>query len=129
MGWLKVKWIRWLGIIASFVVLTILVFKRVFLGTQPDTIEVLLFLILFILPVFATVFLSALARFWWTFFLGLWLLFLSIMFCIDEKASPISLALFLSAATICMTPFLNKASITKGTSINKNEEGEKPGIG
>jgi len=28
-----------------------------------------------------------------------------------------------------MTPFLNKASITKGTSINKNEEGEKPGIG
>ncbi len=109
------KWIRWLGTVAALVVLSILIFNSdVITGAQPDVEEVLLYLALVVLPAFATVFLSAFARFWWTFSLGLWLLFLSVVFCIDEKASPTSVLLVLAAATICITTFLNRACRPKG---------------
>lgn len=124
------KWIRWLGATAALLVLGILVFNRhgrhFWIGTEPKASDVLLYLGGILLPAFSVAFLSAFARFWWAFSLGLWLFLLSVLVCIDEKASPVGLLLVLATATICFTPFLNIACHPKGPDTNKDSQSPNP---
>ena len=128
----KGKWIRWLGVVAALAVLTFFVlsrdFRRFFTGSQVDEVDVLLYLALVLLPALAAVFLSAFARFWWTFSLGVWILFFSVPFCIEEKASPTALALVLAAVIICITPFLNRACRPIGSGTNEDTESGSRGF-
>jgi hypothetical protein len=107
------KRIRWLGVISAFVVLSIIGFgsdyRSSFLGISPDSAEILPYLALGLLPAFLALILSALAHFWWAFCLGLYLLFISVLLCIDSEASPISMLLIIAVATVCINPFLNRA--------------------
>ena len=124
------KWIRWMGAVASLVVLAMFAsnpdVRRFFLGSEPNTAGTLFYLTFFILPAFAVVFLSAFARFWWTFSLGLWLSLFSVWFCVNKKASPTSLVLVLAIATICMTPILSRACRSKKPSTNEDGKPTNP---
>lgn len=112
------KWIRRLGAIASGVFLaTLAFFGGGFMPYNPDGFEILLYLVLAILPSFMTIFLAALGRFWWSFGVGLWLVILSLFFLMSDRPHSgfmfPSLILFISALTVCMTPFLDRVYQTK----------------
>jgi hypothetical protein len=107
-----IKWIRWLGAIASGIALGVLALNaRHFVGSSSG-VDILLYLVFAVVPCFAMVFLSAFGRFWWSFGIGLWLTFLAVTFFFYTGASPESMILLLAAATVCITPFLNRACAT-----------------
>ena len=110
----NVKWVRWLGLAASGLILGVLAlnFKH-FVGRSFDVRNILLYLFLAVLPSFVNVFLTDLGHFWWSFWIGLWLTFLSVIFLFDTQGSPESMTLLLAAATVCITPFLNRAYARK----------------
>ncbi len=103
------NWIRWIGSIAAAGALFILIMSRYpLVGTAASDPEIIvLYLGLGILPCYILLFLLAFGRFWWSLPFGLWILFLAVVACLDMKASPMSVILFLCALTICYTPFLN----------------------
>lgn len=109
-----VKWVRWLGAVASGLTLFVLaVSARHFLGwgvtDRHSKADLLLYLGLAVLPSVVAVVLTLSGRFWGSFWIGLWLTFLSVIFVFDQYASPQSMILLLAAATVCITPFLNYA--------------------
>lgn len=121
------KWIRWLGVIASGVYLAILAFfGGAVMGYRPNTVEILVYLVIAILPSFMTIFLTALGRFWWSFGVGLWLVFLSLVFLIHGHAQPASVILFIAALTVCMTPFLDRAFQTKNINVTEDDQQVNP---
>jgi len=113
------EWVRWVGSVAATVALSILLINRGSLtGSDPDDVDILFYLCLCVLPCFITAFLTAFGRFWWGFAFGLWISFKALDVCLDEEASPTSVVLLLSAATICCTPVWNP-------SYRKNQRSEK----
>jgi hypothetical protein len=115
----KGRWIRFLTSVAATSALVILaLYPEFFTGSRQGDLEILLYMGLVLLPCFITIFLAAFGRFWCGLASGLWITFLAVMICLDKKASPASVALFLCAVTICAAPFLNlpyRSKRDKGT--------------
>ena len=123
-----VKWVRWLGLAASGLILGVLALKaKHFVGHWASGRDILLYLVLAVLPSFVNVFLTALGHFWWSFCIGLWLTFLAVLFLFDKHASPESMTLLLAAATVCITPFLNRAYAGKKGSTDEGAQPKGPG--
>ena len=118
--------IRLIGIVAAVAALVVYAFNaQEFLGRRPETGLLLFYLAVVVLPCFIVVFLVAFSRLWWAFGISLWLLAAAIMTACDEHASTASMILVLATATVCTTPFLNRACGNKTTSRPKLRQEKK----
>lgn len=117
------RWIRWVGAIAAGVALSILAAnaERI-VPDRKSEIDILLYLGVIVFPVFMLVFLTAFGKFWLSFIIGLWALFVAVGFSIQESLSPQSIALVIAVGTVCATPVLNLAC----KSGSKKEQGTWP---
>lgn len=114
---MKVKkrtYIRWLGAIASSVMLGAVVLETGNCNLEgEEPISILVGLVIFILTPFLNIFLTAFGHFWMSFVVGLVIFILSLSVMLDGEISTFNIILFLSSATLCITPFLNRACRTK----------------
>lgn len=129
---MKIKpplWLRLLGIASAIAIMTHLVVNaRDFTGSKPDGKAILQYLILCMLPAFLSIFTMLAQRYWISFIIGIWFLFLGFFISIDERASTEAAIFLLAAIVMCSIPFLNlvfgqKQDSNVSSEMNSEQDG------
>ncbi|MBI4654545.1 MAG: hypothetical protein HY752_06080 [Nitrospirae bacterium] len=116
---LKSLSIKLLGIISAITILTLVVVNARSLAGSSSSggSHIFLYLILCLLPAFASIFMMLAQQYWISFGIGIWFLFIGIADSIERRIHTNDAIFLLAAITMCSIPFLNMIFVKK---INKD---------